>query len=1739
MKESTELTCNVKVKSTFYLHRLVLLSALFLFSLSTFSQDQIVQKGSSLKSNYGFIENKGQIHDQNYLPNPAVKYLLSLGNGLNVQLKANSFSYDTYITERVKSDREKPPSKFTDSSEKYDITYRFHRVDIELVNANPAPQIVAEGPSEDYLNYYNVVTPEEGATFVRSFQKITYLDIYPGIDLEFQAKPGTEKPVEYNFIVHPGADASQIRLKYNGADETRLSEGKITVKVAHGSFYESIPQSNLKETNENIQVKYLITGNNEFGFQFPQYNENQTLIIDPLPILEWGTYYGGSSNDYGNGIVTDIIGNSYVTGTTWSNSSIATSGSYQTSFGGNRDAYIVKFNLSGQRQMATYFGGSNTEDGCGIAIDITGNILMIGITVSSSAIATSGAYQTSFGGGIEDAFIAKFNSTGQRQWSTYFGGGGWDEGNGVITDILGNILITGLTNSTTGISTSGSHQQSLGGQSDAFIAKFNPAGRRQWGTYYGGSQYDEGNGITSDLNSNVIITGVSSSSNSIASLGAYQTVLNGVEDVFIVKFNSLGQRQWGTLYGGAGGEEGRSITTDDNGNIFFTGWTASNNMIATSGSFQPTKGGGFSDAFLVKFNASGQIQWGTYYGGSGYSGNGMEEVGQGIIMVGSGNVIVTGYTESSSNISTSGSHQSAYGGNTDVFIVKFNNSGARLWGTYYGGYGRDIGMGISSYGDYIFITGDTKSFDSIATTGAYQTSQNGGNNINNYDAFIAKFISCYSTYDTISVSVCDRYYFNGKFLYTSGIYSDTLVNYNNCDSIITLQLNILDPNTQYSINDPSQCLLGNFFSLTNYSTIDSGSISYHWYFGDNDSSNLASPSHSYIQPDTFLVKLITVSDIGCRDSLVKTVVVKPMPEADFEISDSIQCIGVNAFSFTNKSSPITGKTVCFWNFGDGDTSTSENPAHSYLSAGTFNVKLTFTSALGCKDSVIKPAYVTADPNLKAAFEINDSSQCTKGNLFDFTNKSTINTGNFTSSWDFGDGDSFTGKDTLLQYSTIDTFLVKLLVVSDYGCKDSVSHAVYTRPMPVGSFTIKDSAQCLAGNLFDFTNNSTLPSGSNTYEWFFGDGQTSTGISPTHQYLSDDTFLVKLIAKSNHNCLDSVSRIAVVYPMPKVLFTINNSSQCLSGNQFSFTNKSEISSGSLMYHWFFGDGDSVQSQHATHSYKTSDSFDVKLIASSAFSCNDSIQRKVYIHPMPIADFSINDSAQCFNDQNFIITNKSTISIGNLTYRWYIDKDSFNTTNLQLSILQPGTLNLKLRTSSDFNCPDSLTKTLIVHPAPLASFSVNDSIQCLAINSFSFVNTSVIQSGSMTYLWRIESANITGLQPINYKFSDWGKFPVRLISTSDMGCTDSTESMLYVYPNPVSAFIYLNNCIEDTMWFFDKSYSDSGSVNQWYWDFKNGQTSSVQNPFRVFYDSGRKAVKLISTNNFGCSHDTTRFFRIEAHVLAPELERATVEQDEFVLIEWSPPIEGKPLTYHLEKSADSMIWNPVSDINYTVNDYNDHQTNVDKGSYFYRLTVTDSCNFTSPYSNIGKTILLTLDSSQEFPVLSWTAYEYWPSGIERYELQIAGYSKWTDPKAKYFMPFESYVQPEIVKDSLSKLNDENYCYRVVAYRQSDQLESVSNEVCVPAISHMFIPNAFTPNNDGLNDVFKPAGMYILEYKLQIFNRWGEQIFESSDINSGWDGRFKGSECPTDNYFYQVSAKGTNGKSLKKAGAVLLLR
>ncbi len=707
-----------------------------------------------ISSQYGFIENKGQIIDQNNNPNPSVLYLYN-GNGLRVQLRKEGFSYEVINTIKTpKTIIDKVPhGKFASQVDSFDITYQTHRVDINFKDGNKNAALKPYQPANDFINYYTTGTSEAGVTNVHHFQKVVYENVYPNIDIEFVLNDAANKgKFKYNFIVKPNGNLADIKLAFLGANSTSLNQaGNILIETTYGNIEENIPLSyviNNNNSHSTIKANFTALDNNTYGIIAENYNHNQTLVIDPT---NWTTYYGGSSVDFGSGIATDATGNILITGSTGtlgqsgSTNAIATAGAHQTTMGGGSDAFIAKFNTNGIIQWATYYGGSGDDYGDGIATDINGNVIITGETRSSNAIATVGAHQTVFGSSISssDAFIAKFDSSGVRQWATYYGGSNNDKGSGIATDASGNIIITGTTSSTNAIVTVGAHQTTLGGvpgfNGDAFVVKFNSNGVRQWATYYGGSNSDEGNGITIDVGGNILITGSTFSLNAIATVGAYQTVLGssssmGVYDAFIAKFNSNGVRQWATYYGGSDNELGNGIAADANGNVIITGQTRSSNAIATVGAHQTVFGSSSSsnDAFIAKFSSNGLMQWATYYGGS------LEDNGRGVITDANGNVLIIGFTKSSNAIATIGSRQSIYGGgNYDAFIVKFDTNGVRQWATYYGGSFEDNGRGITKdANENIIITGWTASTNAIASIGAYQTSFGGG-----FDAFIAKFNS--------------------------------------------------------------------------------------------------------------------------------------------------------------------------------------------------------------------------------------------------------------------------------------------------------------------------------------------------------------------------------------------------------------------------------------------------------------------------------------------------------------------------------------------------------------------------------------------------------------------------------------------------------------------------------------------------------------------------------------------------------------------------------------------------------------------------------------------------------------------------------------------------------------------------------------------------------------------------------------------------------------------------------------
>ncbi len=542
--------------------------------------------------------------------------------------------------------------------------------------------------------------------------------------------------LKYDYFVAAGADYKKIQFEVKGADSISLNnKGGLVLKTPLGNIIENAP---LVIQNRKILISEWVIKNNIVSLNIKNIDHSKPFIIDPV-IRAWGTYYGGPVHDYGQSCAIDSLGNVYLAGYTDSNTGmiIATTGSHQSIIGGGYDAFLVQFNNNGVRQWGTYYGGGGDDYGYSCATTRNGDVYLSGSTYSvlNGTVIATAGSHQSAGATGLDAFLAKFNVNGIRQWSTYYGGGGDDITRCCVTDSFGNVYMAGSTNSTYGIATTGSHQNSLVGLSSAFLVKFNQNGLRLWGTYYGADTY--GFSCAVDNNNKVCLTGYTRSASLISTPGSHQPILGGAEDAFLVQFNSNGTRQWGTYYGGIVTDVAYACSTDPNGNIYMTGWSNSVTGIATLGSHQSVTGGN-DDAFLVKFDNTGVRQWGTYYGGTNSSW------GTSCITDAASNVYLYGNVDDGlgTTIATLGSYQPLFGGSWDVLLVKFDQMGVRQWGTYYGTINREDGnaCAVDGFGN-IYIAGESSSNTGtvIASAGSYQPNNTG---FGYTDGFLVKLTDC-------------------------------------------------------------------------------------------------------------------------------------------------------------------------------------------------------------------------------------------------------------------------------------------------------------------------------------------------------------------------------------------------------------------------------------------------------------------------------------------------------------------------------------------------------------------------------------------------------------------------------------------------------------------------------------------------------------------------------------------------------------------------------------------------------------------------------------------------------------------------------------------------------------------------------------------------------------------------------------------------------------------------------------
>ncbi len=696
---------------------------LFLFNTCFSSIDN-----KSPQPNYSFTENKGQLLNEFNLAENEVLFYSNLG-GINIYLCKDKLYY--VIKQSINNDK-----LIVDENEMQNEADQIEIVRVELKLLNCNTNITAKTEDEISLisNYYLPSCPS--GISAKNFKKIKFENVYPRINwiLYFSELEGRTS-FKYDFEVMPGADYRQIKFQYNGADSILKSKsGSIEIETLFGNIQDSKPISFLAETKIVLKSSFKIN-NNQIGFEVSGYNKNEKLIIDPT--ILWSTYFGYNGDEHGRAITVGADGFIYTGGFTNSTNFPILNG-YSSPQHNAFDGWIMKLTPSYEPLWITYYGGSLADVCRSLEVDSAGNVFA-GMETRSADMPTFNAYQPAKSD-TDDFFILKLNPAGLPIWASFYGGNNLDALRRIKLGHLGYLVASGYSRSTNFPMIS-PLQANNAGDADAVIMKVSMStGFPIASTYFGGSGYDEPVGITFDNNNNIFVVGTTMSSN-FPVQNAFQSVLKGLSDIFVLKLNPNMTVAWSTYIGSTKDDDGNGIGVDTMGNCFVLGTSKKNNYPVLN-AWQPVYGGA-SDAVISKFNANGVLIWSTYAGGQG------TEDGNSIAIDQSGNVIATGYTLSTA-FPMINATQSVFGGVHDAFILRYSNAGKCLLSTYYGGAGTEHARSVAvDNNSNAFIVGSTSSTN-LLLVNPIQT-VNGSAGSYDADAFFLKIN--YSTFQQPTILV--------------------------------------------------------------------------------------------------------------------------------------------------------------------------------------------------------------------------------------------------------------------------------------------------------------------------------------------------------------------------------------------------------------------------------------------------------------------------------------------------------------------------------------------------------------------------------------------------------------------------------------------------------------------------------------------------------------------------------------------------------------------------------------------------------------------------------------------------------------------------------------------------------------------------------------------------------------------------------------------------------------------------
>lgn len=617
-----------------------------------------------------------------------------------------------------------------------------------------------------------------------------------------------------------------------------------------------------------------------------------------------------------------------------------------------------------------------------------------------------------------------------------------------------------------------------------------------------------------------------------------------------------------------------------------------------------------------------------------------------------------------------------------------------------------------------------------------------------------------------------------------------------------------------------------------------------WNLGNATISYLQHPVATYFNPGTYNIKLLVQNAAG-QDSISidHYITVHAAPVVNFTTPVLMGCAPFT-IQLENQTNPGSGNLESWlWDFGDGNFSSAENPAHVYSNPGNYNVSLKATNNYGCTKTFTQPNYITVAPLVHAGFTHSAPTGCTAPETIRFTNTST-GTGVLSYGWLFGDGSSSGEVNPVHTYNSAGIYTVQLISTSATGCRDTFTLQNLNIASVHTDFTVPAVA-CANGAPLFFTANNTPAADS--VKWSFGDNTYSTAMQAAKAYSTAGVYTVKLIAFFGA-CKDSVSKEVVVSPKPVTLFSASSLTSCGAPMEVNFTSGT---GNAVDYFWTFGDGSTSTAASPTHTYLSSGTYSVRLITSNAAGCSDTLNKVNYIRIIP-PQVVINQLPQqgCVPfTHRFAATVTSIDPV--ISYHWDFGDGSTSSGPNPTHTFNEGLYNIKLVITTSGCCRDSVTIMGGIRASlkPQANFSANPTEVC----AFTPVQFNESSTGTITqWLWSFgDGGTSTGQNP-SHQYQDTGHFNVTLIA-SNYGCKDTLVRPRYVHVNPPIARFNVN---KDCDLPYVRNFIDSSSgADEWAWDFGDGNTSAVQHPSHTYSSTGAYNVTLVVKNNrTGCSHQT---------------------------------------------------------------------------------------------------------------------------------------------------------------------------------------------------------------------------------------------------------------------------------------------